>query len=223
MKAQDIELVFTKQPDSDNLYYGYLFYKKAALQSLVAEKIKYKDKRTGDDKSFINLFLEGKTLEYEEYTDKNGEVKQIPKADIQLWVTIFEAGSVKINGDFISDFGLFYQVESFYSASKGSFTLRPRKYKEGNTYDDKAQADFIKKYAEIITDIPEIEFSDEDLARSVELFPDAPAFYEQYASSESKPVADFINEKAPRLMPSAAKNPAKTKITQGQLNQERPF
>jgi hypothetical protein len=216
MKAADIEIVITKQAGSDDLYEGYLFYKKTALQSVKAEKINYTSKSTNKSGAFINVFLEGKPIEYEEYETDKGEKGQRAKPDIKLWVSIFQSGSVKVQGDFISDFGLFYQVESFFSPERESYTLRERIYDKKNEYDKKAQFEFIEKYAEIITDIPEIDFTEEDLALSAELFPEALDFYEKYANIKKVQTSELVNQSAPRLMPGAAKK--KAPITQGQID-----
>jgi hypothetical protein len=61
-----------------------------------------------------------------------------------------------------------------------------------------------------------IELFDEDLAMSDELFPQAQAFYDQYASEKAIEIEDLINVNAPRLMPGAAKK--KAPVTQGQLD-----
>jgi hypothetical protein len=216
MRAADIDIVITKQAGSDDLYEGYLFYKKIALQSVKGEKITFEDKQSKKPSTFINLFMEGKPVEMEDYTNSKGEKGQRPKPDIQLWATVFQSGSVQVRGDFISDFGLFYQVEGYFSPERESFTVRERTYDKKNEYDNKAQFNFIEKYAEIITDIPEVEYSEEDLALSVELFPDAAGFYERYASIKKVAVKDLVNPNAPRLMPGAAKK--KAPVTQGQLD-----
>jgi len=216
MKAADIEIVITKQAGSGDLYEGYLFYKKIALQSVKGEKITFEDKQSKKPSTFINLFMEGKPVEIEDYTNSKGEKGQRPKPDIQLWATVFQSGSVQVRGDFISDFGLFYQVEGYFSPERESFTVRERIYDKKNEYDNKAQFNFIEKYAEIITDIPEVEYSEEDLALSVELFPDAADFYEKYASIKKVAVKDLVNANAPRLMPGAAKK--KAPVTQGQID-----
>jgi hypothetical protein len=216
MKAADIEIVITKQAGSDNLYEGYLFYKKIALQSVKGEKITLEGTESKKPSTFINLFMEGKPVEIEDYINSKGEKGQRPKPDIQLWATVFQSGSVQVRGDFVSDFGLFYQVEGYFSPERESFTVRERTYDKKNEYDNKAQFNFIEKYAEIITDIPEVEYSEEDLALSVELFPDAIDFYERYASIKKVTVKDLVNPNAPRLMPGAAKK--KAPVTQGQLD-----
>ena len=216
MKAADIDIVITKQAGSDDLYEGYLFYKKTALQTVKGEKISYEDKQTKKPSTFINLFMEGKPVEMEDFTNSKGEKGQRPKPDIQLWATVFQSGSVQVRGDFISDFGLFYQVEGYFSLEKESFTVRERIYNKTNEYDNKAQFNFVEKYAEIITDIPEVEYSEEDLALSAQLFPDAADFYEKYASMKKVTVKDLVNPNAPRLMPGAAKK--KAPVTQEQLD-----
>ena len=213
MQAKYTQIIIAKESGSDDTYEGYEFYKGKALQSIKGRK---KVVTKGKDKTIIELFFEGKPVQTKVEKNQEGKEFTVEIPDITLWLNFTLNGGVSASGDYISDFGLFYPVSGWFSKTKKSYTLKEKIYKKDNEYDQTAKAKFIEKYGEIITSVPEIEFSDDDLAMSDELFPQAQAFYNQYASEKAIEIEDLINPNTPRLMPGAAKK--KAPVTQEQLD-----
>jgi hypothetical protein len=214
MQAKHTQIIIAKEQGSDDTYEGYEFYKGKALQSIKGRKKEFAIK--GKEKTIIELFFEGKPVQTKIEKTQEGKEFTVEVPDITLWLSFTPNGGVSASGDYISDFGLFYPVSGWFSKTRKSYTLEEKIYKKDNEYDQTAKAKFIEKYGEIITSIPEIEFSDEDLAMSDELFPQAQAFYDQYASEKAIEIEDLVNANAPRLMPGAAKK--KAPVTQGQID-----
>ena len=156
----------------------------------------------------IELFLEGKEPEIQTITKDDGTTYEIEKPDVTLFVNQTEKGSVSIGGDLITDFGLYFPIQGWLDKERLSVRLE---------WNDYVSEKFLENYGTPVTSIPDIDFSDEDLAQSDELFPDAASFYEKYViSKKDARFTEKLNKQAPRIMPGAAKK--KAPVTQGQLD-----
>jgi hypothetical protein len=201
MKAQNVIIGIRKNEAEE--YEGYFYYKEKAIASVKGQK-----KVTKNGKQLIELFLEGKEPEMQTITKDDGTTYEIEKPDVTLFVNQTEKGSVSIGGDLITDFGLYFPIQGWLDKERLSVRL------EGNDY---ISAKFLESFGTPVTSIPDIDFSDEDLAQSDELFPDAASFYEKYViSKKDARFTEKLNKQAPRIMPGAAKK--KAPVTQGQLD-----
>jgi hypothetical protein len=201
MKAQKVTIGIRKNEAEE--YEGYFYYKEKAIASVKGQK-----KVTKNGKQLIELFLEGKDPEMQTITKEDGTTYEIEKPDVTLFVNQTEKGSVSIGGDLITDFGLYFPIQGWLDKERLSVRLE-----ENNYISEK----FLENYGTPVTSIPDIDFSDEDLAQSDELFPDAASFYEKYVvSKKDARFTEKLNKQAPRIMPSSTKK--KAPVTQGQLD-----
>lgn len=200
MKAQNVIIGIRKNEAEE--YEGYFYYREKAIASVKGQK-----KVTKNGSQLIELFLEGKEPEMQTVKRGDGTTYEIEKPDVTLFVNQTEKGSVSIGGDLITDFGLYFPIQGWLDKERLSVRLE-----ENNYISEK----FLEKYDVPVTSIPDIDFSDEDLAQSDELFPDAANFYEKYVvSKKDARFTEKLNKQAPRIMPSSAK---KKPVTQGQLD-----
>jgi hypothetical protein len=200
MKAQNVIIGIRKNENEE--MEGYFYYREKAIASVKGQK-----KVTKNGKQLIELFLEGKEPEMQTITKDDGTTYEIEKADITLFVNQTEKGSISVGGDLITDFGLYFPIQGWLDKERLSIRL------EENDY---VSAKFLENYGTPVTSIPDIDFSDEDLAQSDELFPDAASFYEKYViSKKDARFTEKLNKQAPRIMPSSVK---KAPVTQGQLD-----
>jgi hypothetical protein len=201
MKAQNVTIGIRKNENEE--MEGYFYYREKAIASIKGQK-----KVTKSGKQLIELFIEGKEPEKQTITKDDGTSYEIEKADITLFVNQTEKGSVSVGGDLITDFGLYFPIQGWLDKERLSIRL------EENDY---VSAKFLENYGTPVTSIPDIDFSDEDLAQSDELFPDAASFYEKYViSKKDARFTEKLNKQAPRIMPSSTKK--KAPVTQGQLD-----
>jgi hypothetical protein len=201
MKAQNVIIGIRKNEAEE--YEGYFYYREKAIASVKGQK-----KVTKNGKQLIELFLEGKEPEMQTITKDDGTTYEIEKPDVTLFVNQTEKGSVSIGGDLITDFGLYFPIQGWLDKERLSVRLE-----ENNYISEK----FLENYGTPVTSIPDIDFSDEDLAQSDELFPDAASFYEKYVvSKKDARFTEKLNKQAPRIMPSSTKK--KAPVTQGQLD-----
>jgi hypothetical protein len=201
MKAADVIIGIRKNEAEE--YEGYFYYKEKAIASIKGQK-----KVTKNGSQLIELFLEGKEPEMQTVKRGDGTTYEIEKPDVTLFVNQTEKGSVSIGGDLITDFGLYFPIQGWLDKERLSVRL------EENDY---ISEKFLEKYDIPVTSIPDIDFSDEDLAQSDKLFPDAASFYEKYViSKKDARFTEKLNKQAPRIMPSSTKK--KAPVTQGQLD-----
>jgi len=201
MKAENVIIGIRKNEAEE--YEGYFYYKEKAIALIKGQK-----KVTKNGKQLIELFLEGKEPEMQTITKDDGTTYEIEKPDVTLFVNQTEKGSVSIGGDLITDFGLYFPIQGWLDKERLSVRLE-----ENNYISEK----FLENYGTPVTSIPDIDFSDEDLAQSDELFPDAASFYKKYViSKKDARFSEKLNKQAPRIMPSSTKK--KTPVTQGQLD-----
>lgn len=200
MKAQNV-IIGIRKNENEGME-GYFYYREKAIASVKGQK-----KVTKNGKQLIELFLEGKEPEMQTITKDDGTTYEIEKADITLFVNQTEKGSISVGGDLITDFGLYFPIQGWLDKERLSIRL------EENDY---VSAKFLENYGTPVTSIPDIDFSDEDLAQSDELFPDAASFYEKYViSKKDARFTEKLNKQAPRIMPSSVK---KAPVTQGQID-----
>jgi hypothetical protein len=201
MKAQNVIIGIRKNEAEE--YEGYFYYKEKAIASVKGQK-----KVTKNSKQLIELFLEGKEPEMQTITKDDGTTYEIEKPDVTLFVNQTEKGSVSIGGDLITDFGLYFPIQGWLDKERLSVRLE---------WNDYVSEKFLENYGVPVTSIPDIDFSDEDLAQSDELFPDAASFYEKYVvSKKDARFSEKLNKQAPRIMPSSTKK--KAPVTQGQID-----
>jgi hypothetical protein len=201
MKASNVTIGIRKNENEE--MEGYFYYREKAIASIKGQK-----KVTKNGKQLIELFIEGKEPEKQIIEKNDGTTYEIEKADITLFVNQTEKGSVSVGGDLITDFGLYFPIQGWLDKERLSIRL------EENDY---VSAKFLENYGTPVTSIPDIDFSDEDLAQSDELFPDAASFYEKYViSKKDARFTEKLNKQAPRIMPSSTKK--KAPVTQGQLD-----
>jgi len=201
MKAQNVIIGIRKNEAEE--YEGYFYYREKAIASVKGQK-----KVTKNGSQLIELFLEGKEPEMQTVKRGDGTTYEIEKPDVTLFVNQTEKGSVSIGGDLITDFGLYFPIQGWLDKERLSVRL------EENDY---ISEKFLEKYDVPVTSIPDIDFSDEDLAQSDELFPDAASFYEKYViSKKDARFTEKLNKQAPRIMPSSTKK--KAPVTQGQID-----
>lgn len=210
MKAQNVIIGFRKIQlnEVEAEYRGYIWYKGKAIASMVGER------NTTDTADSLKFFLDGKPVELETIITKAGKRMDVAIPDINLFINPTASGSVGISGSYISDFGLFFPVSGWLNKEKGSCRLTLKEYDPKNEYDQKAKASFIQKYGTIADNIPECDFSDEDLTESDKLFPEASDFFELFIKEKPK-ASSKVNPNAPRIMPSSRK---KAPVTQEQLD-----
>lgn len=200
MKASNVTIGIRKNENEE--MEGYFYYREKAIASVKGQK-----KVTKNGKQLIELFIEGKEPEKQVIEKNDGTTYEIEKADITLFVNQTEKGSISVGGDLITDFGLYFPIQGWLDKERLSIRL------EENDY---VSAKFLENYGTPVTEIADIDFSDEDLAQSDELFPDAANFYEKYVvSKKDARFTEKLNKQAPRIMPSSAK---KKPVTQGQLD-----
>ena len=200
MKASNVTIGIRKNENEE--MEGYFYYREKAIASIKGQK-----KVTKNGKQLIELFIEGKEPEKQVIEKNDGTTYEIEKADITLFVNQTEKGSISVGGDLITDFGLYFPIQGWLDKERLSIRL------EENDY---VSAKFLENYGTPVTEIADIDFSDEDLAQSDELFPDAANFYEKYVvSKKDARFTEKLNKQAPRIMPSSAK---KKPVTQGQLD-----
>jgi hypothetical protein len=201
MKASNVTIGIRKNENEE--MEGYFYYREKAIASIKGQK-----KVTKNGKQLIELFIEGKEPEKQTITKDDGTSYEIEKADITLFVNQTEKGSVSVGGDLITDFGLYFPIQGWLDKERLSIRL------EENDY---VSAKFLENYGTPVTSIPDIDFSDEDLAQSDELFPGAASFYEKYViSKKDARFTEKLNKQAPRIMPSSTKK--KAPATQGQID-----
>jgi hypothetical protein len=201
MKASNVTIGIRKNENEE--MEGYFYYREKAIASIKGQK-----KVTKSGKQLIELFIEGKEPEKQIIEKNDGTTYEIEKADITLFVNQTEKGSISVGGDLITDFGLYFPIQGWLDKERLSIRL------EENDY---VSAKFLENYGTPVTSIPDIDFSDEDLAQSDELFPDAASFYEKYVTSKKDArFTEKLNKQAPRIMPSSTKK--KAPVTQGQLD-----
>lgn len=200
MRAENIIIGIRKNEAEE--YEGYFYYKEKAIASIKGQK-----KVTPKGKHLIELYLEGKEPEMQTITKDDGTSYQIEKPDITLFLNQTEKGSISLGGDLITDFGLYFPIQGWLDKERMSVRLEENDYISEN---------FLKAYGTPVTQITDIDFSDEDLAQSDELFPSATDFFEKYViSKKDARFSEKLNKAAPRIMPSSTK---KTTVTQGQLD-----
>jgi hypothetical protein len=200
MKAQNVIIGIRKNENEE--MEGYFYYREKAIASVKGQK-----KVTKNGKQLIELFLEGKEPEMQTITKDDGTTYEIEKADITLFVNQAEKGSISVGGDLITDFGLYFPIQGWLDKERLSIRLKENDY---------VSAKFLENYGTPVTEIADIDFSDEDLAQSDELFPDAASFYEKYViSKKDARFTEKLNKQAPRIMPSSVK---KAPVTQGQID-----
>jgi hypothetical protein len=200
MKAENVIIGIRK--NEAEKYEGYFYYKEKAIASIKGQK-----KVTKNSNQLIELFLEGKETEMQTIEKSDGTSYQIEKPDITLFVNQTKNGSVSIGGDLITDFGLYFTIGGWLDKERLSVRLE---------WNDYVSEKFLENYGTPVTSIPDIDFSDEDLAQSDELFPDAASFYEKYVvSKKDARFTEKLNKQAPRIMPSSVK---KKPVTQGQID-----
>jgi hypothetical protein len=201
MKASNVTIGIRKNENEE--MEGYFYYREKAIASIKGQK-----KVTKNGKQLIELFLEGKEPEKQTITKDDGTTYEIEKPDVTLFVNQTEKGSISVGGDLITDFGLYFPIQGWLDKERLSIRL------EENDY---VSAKFLENYGTPVTSIPDIDFSDEDLAQSDELFPDAASFYEKYVvSKKDARFSEKLNKQAPRIMPSSTKK--KAPVTQGQID-----
>jgi hypothetical protein len=201
MKAQSVIIGIRKNAVED--YEGYFYYKEKATTSIKGQK-----KITKNGKHLIELYFEGKEPEMQTITKDDGTTYEIEKPDIILFLNQTEKGSISLGGDLITDFGLYFPIQGWLDKERMSVRL------EANY--DYISENFIKAYGNPVFSIADIDFSDEDLAQSERLFPDAAAFFKKYViSKRDARFSEKLNKTAPRIMPSSTK---KAPVTQGQLD-----
>jgi hypothetical protein len=201
MKASNVTIGIRKNENEE--MEGYFYYREKAIASIKGQK-----KVTKNGKQLIELFIEGKEPEKQIIEKNDGTTYEIEKADITLFVNQTEKGSISVGGDLITDFGLYFPIQGWLDKERLSIRL------EENDY---VSAKFLENYGTPVTSIPDIDFSDEDLAQSDELFPDAASFYQKYVvSKKDARFTEKLNKQAPRIMPSLTKK--KAPVTQGQLD-----
>jgi hypothetical protein len=199
MKAQNVIIGIRKNENEE--MEGYFYYREKAIASIKGQK-----KVTKNGKQLIELFIEGKEPEKQVIEKNDGTTYEIDKADITLFVNETDKGSISVGGDLITDFGLYFPIQGWLDKERLSIRL------EENDY---VSAKFLENYGTPVTEIADIDFSDEDLAQSDELFPDAASFYEKYViSKKDARFTEKLNKQAPRIMPSSKKKP----VTQGQID-----
>ena len=200
MKAQNVIIGIRKNEAEE--YEGYFYYKEKAIASIRGQK-----KVTKNGKHLIELYLEGKEPETQTITKDDGTSYEIEKPDVTLFLNQTEKGSISLGGDLITDFGLYFPIQGWLDKERMSVRLEENDYISEN---------FLKAYGTPVTQIADIDFSDEDLAQSEKLFPDAENFYKEYViSKRDARFSEKLNKTAPRIMPSSAK---KAPVTQGQLD-----
>jgi hypothetical protein len=200
MKAQNVIIGIRKNENEE--MEGYFYYREKAIASIKGQK-----KVTKNGKQLIELFIEGKEPEKQTITKDDGTSYEIEKADITLFVNQTEKGSVSVGGDLITDFGLYFPIQGWLDKERLSIRLKENDY---------VSAKFLENYGTPVTEIADIDFSDEDLAQSDELFPDAASFYEKYViSKKDARFTEKLKKQAPRIMPSSVK---KAPVTQGQID-----
>lgn len=200
MKAQNVIIGIRKNEAEE--YEGYFYYKEKAISSIKGQK-----KVTKNGKHLIELYLEGKEPEMQTITKDDGTTYEIEKPDVTLFLNQTEKGSISLGGDLITDFGLYFPIQGWLDKERMSVRL------EENDY---ISEKFLKDYGTPVTQIADIDFSDEDLAQSDELFPAAAEFFEKYViSKRDARFSEKLNKQAPRIMPSSTK---KAPVTQGQLD-----
>ena len=203
MKAQNIIIGIRKNENEE--MEGYFYYREKAIASIKGQK-----KVTKSGKQLIELFIEGKEPEKQTITKDDGTSYEIEKADITLFVNQTEKGSVSVGGDLITDFGLYFPIQGWLDKERLSVRLE---------WNDYVSEKFLENYGTPVTSIPDIDFSDEDLAQSDELFPDAASFYEKYViSKKDARFTEKLNKQAPRIMPSPTK---KTTVTKEELTKAK--
>ena len=200
MKAQNVIIGIRKNEAEE--YEGYFYYKEKAIASIRGQK-----KVTKNGKHLIELYLEGKEPETQTITKDDGTSYEIEKPDVTLFLNQTEKGSISLGGDLITDFGLYFPIQGWLDKERMSVRLEENDYISEN---------FLKAYGTPVTQIADIDFSDEDLAQSEKLFPDAAAFLEKYViSKRDARFSEKLNKQAPRIMPSSTK---KAPVTQGQID-----
>lgn len=200
MKAQNVIIGIRKNEVEE--YEGYFYYKEKAISSIKGQK-----KVTKNGKHLIELYLEGKEPEMQTITKDDGTSYEIEKPDVTLFLNQTEKGSIGLGGDLITDFGLYFPIQGWLDKERMSVRLEENDYISEN---------FLKAYGTPVTQIADIDFSDEDLAQSEKFFPDAAAFFEKYViSKRDARFSEKLNKTAPRIMPSSIK---KAPVTQGQLD-----
>lgn len=200
MKAQNVIIGIRKNEAEE--YEGYFYYKEKAISSIRGQK-----KVTKNGKHLIELYLEGKEPEMQTIEKDDGTSYEIEKPDVTLFLNQTEKGSISLGGDLITDFGLYFPIQGWLDKERMSVRL------EANDYISK---NFLKAYGTPVTQIADIDFSDEDLAQSDKLFPAAAEFFEKYViSKRDARFSEKLNKAAPRIMPSSTK---KAPVTQGQLD-----
>jgi len=200
MKAQNVIIGIRKNENEE--MEGYFYYREKAIASVKGQK-----KVTKNGKQLIELFLEGKEPEMQTITKDDGTTYEIEKADITLFVNQAEKGSISVGGDLITDFGLYFPIQGWLDKERLSIRLKENDY---------VSAKFLENYGTPVTEIADIDFSDEDLAQSDELFPGAASFYEKYViSKKDARFTEKLKKQAPRIMPSSVK---KAPVTQGQID-----
>jgi hypothetical protein len=201
MKAQNVIIGIRKNEGEE--YEGYFYYKEKAIASVKGQK-----KVTKNGKQLIELFIEGKEPEKQTITKDDGTTYEIEKPDVTLFVNQTEKGSISVGGDLITDFGLYFTIQGWLDKERLSVRLE---------WNDYVSEKFLENYGTPVTSIPDIDFSDEDLAQSDELFPDADSFYKKYViSKKDARFSEKLNKQAPRIMPSSTKK--KAPVTQGQID-----
>lgn len=200
MKAQNVIIGIRKNEAEE--YEGYFYYKEKAISSIKGQK-----KVTKNGKHLIELYLEGKEPEMQTITKDDDTSYEIEKPDVTLFLNQTEKGSISLGGDLITDFGLYFPIQGWLDKERMSVRLEENDYISEN---------FLKAYGKPVTEIAEIDFSDEDLAQSEGLFPDAAAFFKKYViSKRDARFSEKLNKQAPRIMPSSTK---KAPVTQEQLD-----
>jgi hypothetical protein len=200
MKAQNVIIGIRKNENEE--MEGYFYYREKAIASVKGQK-----KVTKNGKQLIELFLEGKEPEMQTITKDDGTTYEIEKPDVTLFVNQTEKGSISVGGDLITDFGLYFPIQGWLDKERLSIRLKENDY---------VSAKFLENYGTPVTEIADIDFSDEDLAQSDELFPDAASFYEKYViSKKDARFTEKLKKQAPRIMPSSVK---KAPVTQGQID-----
>lgn len=200
MRAENIIIGIRKNEAEE--YEGYFYYKEKAIASIKGQK-----KVTPKGKHLIELYLEGKEPEMQTIEKNDGTSYQIEKPDITLFLNQTEKGSISLSGDLITDFGLYFPIQGWLDKERMSVRLEENDYISEN---------FLKAYGTPVTQITDIDFSDEDLAQSDELFPSATDFFEKYViSKKDARFSEKLNKAAPRIMPSSTK---KAPVTQRQLD-----
>lgn len=209
MKAKDIVFVIKKN-EEEGTYRGFQYYKGYPIASLIGEKRGQK---------VLEVFIEGKEVEQETYIDKQtGEERIKDKPDLTIFLNVTNNGNVSGGADYVSDFGLFFPVQGWINQALGSLRLVQ------NT-NEKSIKFFTERFTDPITDVPEVEFDEEELAKSFEVFEGSKEFFELYGKGTDEKLKELRDANKARILPvkNAAKPPAKAVNRQIQLNEERPF